>query len=529
MAERCDGSRIRDARHRGYPSGRDKEDGMYRHVPRFAGRMTRIVVAVGMLLLTAVLVLANMPLVQATGQAALATPRETSKVVLPELSIDGPALYTSKPIPNQPGTGLNAVIAWTGTDHHLNLMTSSDGIHYSGKITLAETSSARPAVTAGWAGAIAIAWTGTDANHSLNVMYDVRSAHPTKVTLWHESSFTAPALVPSGDGVLLAWSGDDRNHSLNVQSLHVPDLKLGQKTTMWQNHTIASPDLTADLANNNLILSWAQPSSGRIAFATSSNGMTWSAPMTINEWSGSAPSMMGIVGKGSTPGHWLAWTGTGTDTAHHVNVQYTTNFPNWPAADTKAVLGETTLGGPQVGYVGGDQQVLVAWTGTDPTHHLNVAVITSQASGYAVKVYFSKHPDSDSNFAAVFPVNRVSPDLGVATYAVKQLIAGPTAAEAQAGYFTELTGAINHNEASTCGGADFKITLDHRGTTPEAGTATLQFCRTVTTAGVGADARINSELQATLTQFSTIKKAVILTKDGNCFGDMSGQNTCLKP
>lgn len=494
-----------------------------------AGRMTRIVVTLGALLLVATFVVANAPAARAAPGTARAIPYQTSKVILPELSIDGPALYTSKPIPGQPGTGLNAVIAWTGTDHHLNLMTSTDGIHYGGKITLPETSFARPAVTAGWGGSIAIAWTGTDSNHSLNVMFDVRSANPTKVTLWHENSFTAPALEHAGDGVLLAWAGTDSGHSLNVQSLQVPSLKLVQKTTMWQYHTIASPNFSMDFATNKLLLSWAMPTSGRIAFATSTDGLNWGTPTVVDEWSGNEPSVMGIVGKDDTPGHWLAWTGTGADTAHRLNVQFTTSFPTWPTANTKVTLGETAFGGPQVGYVGGSQEVLVAWTGTDSAHHLNVTVVSSQAAGYAVKTYFSKHPESDSNFTAVFPVNRVSPDLGVATYAVKQLIAGPTATEAQAGYFTELTGAINKTDASTCGGSDFKITLDYRGKTPELGTATLQFCRTVTTAGIGADARISAELQATLTQFSNIKRAVILTKDGNCFGDGSGQNICLKP
>lgn len=157
------------------------------------------------------------------------------------------------------------------------------------------------------------------------------------------------------------------------------------------------------------------------------------------------------------------------------------------------------------------------------------ACLDGKQAGYPVNVYFSKHPDSENNFAAVFAVSRTSPDLGVATYAVKQLIAGPTTAEQQAGYYTELTGAINRADASSCAGADFTITLDKRGTRPETGTATLQFCRGINTGGIGADARIRSELQATLTQFQNIKRVAILTKGGACFGDESGRNTCLNP
>lgn len=157
------------------------------------------------------------------------------------------------------------------------------------------------------------------------------------------------------------------------------------------------------------------------------------------------------------------------------------------------------------------------------------ACLDGKQAGYPVKVFFSKHPDSENNFAAVFAVSRRSPDLGVATYAVKQLIAGPTAAEQQAGYYTDLTGAINRADASSCGGADFTITLDKRGTKPETGTATVQFCRGINTGGIGADARILSELRATLTQFDNIRRVAILTKTGACFGDLSGRNTCLNP
>lgn len=172
--------------------------------------------------------------------------------------------------------------------------------------------------------------------------------------------------------------------------------------------------------------------------------------------------------------------------------------------------------------------VILTYQGScfDDLQGANACLAGAQA-GYPVKVYFSKHPDSEGNFSAVFPVNRTSPDLSVATFAVKQLIAGPTAQEQQAGYYTDLTAAINAADTSSCNGADFTITLNTRGSKPEQGTATLQFCRAVSTGGIGADARIMSELQATLTQFPTIKQAVILLKNGSCFGDESGQNRCL--
>lgn len=150
---------------------------------------------------------------------------------------------------------------------------------------------------------------------------------------------------------------------------------------------------------------------------------------------------------------------------------------------------------------------------------------TATAVGYPVKVFFSKHPDSDSNPALVFSVNRTAPSLAVATYASQQLFAGPTSTEATAGYFTPWQGVISG--ASNCGGPDFTITLNMKGSTPETNTATLQFCKSVSVAGEVAGGQMQKELTATLTQFSNIHKAVILTKEGSCFEDLSGMNLCL--
>jgi hypothetical protein len=164
-------------------------------------------------------------------------------------------------------------------------------------------------------------------------------------------------------------------------------------------------------------------------------------------------------------------------------------------------------------------------TQTQPAPTATVAP-TATPNGYPVLVYFSKQPDSYNDPNAVFAVHRTSPTLGVATYAIQQLIAGPTKSEADAGYFTELHGALSG--ASNCNGADFKITLNTRGSTPQTGTATLQFCRQLSLPGELSDPRIKAEITRTLTQFSNIKAVVILTRDGHCFGDLSGADMCLQ-
>src|SRR5262249_41194546 len=151
---------------------------------------------------------------------------------------------------------------------------------------------------------------------------------------------------------------------------------------------------------------------------------------------------------------------------------------------------------------------------------------TSTPLSIPIKVYFSKRPASDTNAGAVFPVNRTAPSLAVATYATQQLLAGPTAAETAAGYYTPFVGALSGS--SNCGGPDFSIALDVKGTTPEPGTATLKFCRSVNIPGELAGGARTAELTATLTQFNSIHKAVILTVSGACLADLSGMNLCLK-
>ena len=166
-------------------------------------------------------------------------------------------------------------------------------------------------------------------------------------------------------------------------------------------------------------------------------------------------------------------------------------------------------------------------TPSAPTATAAVTPTTTGLAGYPIKVYFSNNPGT----MTVTPVNRVSPSIQVGTYAIQMLIAGPTPDERAQGLFSELNDAFSG--PSTCAGSlpvdgpDFTLTLNMKGTTPEQGTATLKFCRPMSLAGEGTGARITAEIDATLLQFSTVKKVVILNSAGNCFNDLSTQNRCL--
>ena len=134
-----------------------------------------------------------------------------------------------------------------------------------------------------------------------------------------------------------------------------------------------------------------------------------------------------------------------------------------------------------------------------------------------INVYFSKHPDSENDFTKVVAMQRTASSLRVARIAFLDLIAGPTTQEQSDGLYSEWKLSGN----SSCGADGFTISVN-------SGKATVRLCRDFPSAGVGQDARAQSEADATLKQFSTITKTVYLNKDGNCLFDLSGQNRCLQ-
>src|SRR5712692_2020623 len=160
------------------------------------------------------------------------------------------------------------------------------------------------------------------------------------------------------------------------------------------------------------------------------------------------------------------------------------------------------------------------------------APASPNSASYPIKVFFSQSPGSFNDFSAVYAVDRTSPTIAVGTYSLQLLIAGPTLSEQQAGYFTELntmlSGPSNCSAPLPVGGPDFTLALDKKGTVTQIGTATVKFCRSLTSAGIGADARVTAEINATLKQFPKIKKVVILTRDGHCFNNSIGNDYCLK-
>lgn len=303
------------------------------------------------------------------------------KVTLGETGIDGPALSSVQD--NFEGIHFLTAIAWTGTDalHHLNLLQSMDdpanGVtHFKNKRTLGETSFVRPAVAqfGGGLGNTALAWVGTDKAHTLNFVWDAYgpTVGKSKITLWGETSIGAPALVQFENNLILAWAGTDANHSLNVLPFNISTQKFGAKTVLRAFGSSAGPNLSVFKLTSGpeLVLSWTT-SAQALDYATSTDGVHFTPALALGpapEFSANASSVFyhqSDVGQRA----FRAWTGV--DPVHHVNIQWTTSFPDWPTPVTsKYVLAETALGGPQLAFNDG---YLIAWTGTNPAHSLNVA------------------------------------------------------------------------------------------------------------------------------------------------------------
>lgn len=317
--------------------------------------------------------------------------REIAKNVLRETSIDGPAFSSlSDYVPVQTRTFPVSALAWTGTDahHSLNVMISTSGLVYEDKLTLHENSATRPAVLLvhqNNANRVVLAWTGTDAHHSLNVLYDVYGAR-TKITIGDNSLFS-PALAFFNGQIWLAWTGTDVNRSLNVRAMGPQGLTPGPKTILsMQGVSFSSrngPSLRADMRDHLLLLTWLLlPLPPTIDLAQSSDGVRWTTSFSPPppQTSVAQPDVMVLPADSHTtgiPADYWAWTGT--DSARSLNLASTSTLNNWPAP--VVTLKEQGLGGPELGYVdaffnGGGHQIVLAWTGVDPQHHLNVAILS---------------------------------------------------------------------------------------------------------------------------------------------------------
>lgn len=300
----------------------------------------------------------------------------TYKQTFNELATDGPALWTA---PTSESNVPAAALAWTGTDsnHSLNVMLSTNGTSFGQKVTLSESTFTRPAILvvpqpSGYK--VAIAWVGTDPGHSLNIDWDVYGSRQKQT--FSETSPYAPSITWYNNQIWLAWTGTDGNHSVNVAPLGANGLNEGQKK-VFSAGASGAPALVDDGTTNKMALSWASSNGSWLNFAESADGQNWSTDSSALNLQSSpwAPSLVAtpLVPSGMGP-YAIAWTGT--DSAHTLNLMNAATQTGWPSHAT--LLSDQADAAPSIGFVAGlgnrGSNILMAWTGTDASHHLNIAL-----------------------------------------------------------------------------------------------------------------------------------------------------------
>jgi hypothetical protein len=140
-----------------------------------------------------------------------------------------------------------------------------------------------------------------------------------------------------------------------------------------------------------------------------------------------------------------------------------------------------------------------------------------QNSELAISVFYSKAPENELDFTAVVEQKRTTTRADLETFALEEIMKGPSSPEKTQG----AQNPIALSGSSNCSDKDFSLDITLK-------KATMKFCKTVVSNGIGDDARIKTVIEKTLSQFDTIDSVLILTKDGSCFGDQSGQNSCKK-
>jgi hypothetical protein len=111
-------------------------------------------------------------------------------------------------------------VAWTGTDLYLNVAWSPDGREITGKQRLPQQSYStdgqeRDALAPSLAGSgehLYLAWTDTD--HRINLLADPENPYGAPVRPEEARSDGDPALCSHQGSLILAWSGADRHLNL---------------------------------------------------------------------------------------------------------------------------------------------------------------------------------------------------------------------------------------------------------------------------------------------------------------------------
>jgi hypothetical protein len=147
------------------------------------------------------------------------------------------------------------VLAWTGTDRHVNLLALAQGPEPApgapgaAKTTFEQARSADPPALCCYRGNLVLAWTGTD--HCVNIAADATAPAGLPVRLDGARTRHAPALCHHQGGLVLAWTGTD--HHVNI--LTGAEQPLGTPVRLDEARTRHAPALCSH--QGSLIVAWS--------------------------------------------------------------------------------------------------------------------------------------------------------------------------------------------------------------------------------------------------------------------------------
>jgi hypothetical protein len=129
------------------------------------------------------------------------------------------------------------MLAWTGTDRRVNLLAAGPGPYLgsgppgTAKTTLEQARSADPPALCWHRDSLVLAWTGTD--HRVNIVADAMNPPGPPVRLDGARTMHAPALCSHQGSLVLAWTGSD--HRVNIltgaEEPHGPPVRLDEART----------------------------------------------------------------------------------------------------------------------------------------------------------------------------------------------------------------------------------------------------------------------------------------------------------
>lgn len=312
-------------------------------------------------------------------------------VQLNEFSPEGPALAVFNG---------RLFLAWTGTDgnHSLNVAESSDGLHFSNPVVFAGQSSipsAAPSIVA-FNGKMYLYWTG--GFQDINVATSTDGLHYANKSLVESggnvmTALGSTAVAVAHGRIYLAWAGTDSAHTINVaessDGVHFGTPTLITDPTLQGAGSLYSPGLAAisdgleytvyPAFTPETFVKGPGVSVGHTTEVYPLNSSLGGANVSVKFPIIAAPnddSFTGQDGPGcmvTTNGLTCVYVDAFTHLRIHLMVRNTSTGTVSQLAD-EVIGNELAIGNPAI--VEFNNLAIIAWTGTDGAHTINVGAFT---------------------------------------------------------------------------------------------------------------------------------------------------------